>query len=256
MSDFAKRILILSAAFVFGIIMLSFGIKESVAPGIICIVSSIVAIIILFRKRHNENNVENPLTNMEKSQKKYHRDGLFKSRPFNPYRKYNIIKYRNKKSSADFLIRRLKETVQILDTTKKADTFFKNEHYLFDCLLELMCFEDRLFSFNITPEKQFWKQYDYIETKVNNFLDRSYENALQDAINLKTEKAKENRIIGYFDKTLTAFEHCHEFWLGSSLMPHYKDNLYTENNYQKLLEMKSEFMNRLEVERRNKDAQN
>ena len=100
-----------------------------------------------------------------------------------------------------------------------------------------MSYKNKVFSHS-TPEEQYMLQLDSLETRVNNFIDRSYAEVLKQANQLKTEKGRKNRLEKYFISMEEAFYNCHSFWSGNPSSPHYTGKLYTENNLKKLTNLK------------------
>lgn len=152
----------------------------------------------------------------------------------NPMLEYGLVKYKTDIGTANMLIQRLHESVRIMEETIYPDIFFGRLHYCFDVLLELMTYRDEVFGNNCTPEQQYWIQYDFIETRVNEFLDRAYSAAVQGCRTLKTAKGINKRLKNWYITMEAAFNNCNLYWTGSSGMPHYNGILYTDLNLEKL----------------------
>ncbi len=145
-------------------------------------------------------------------------------------------KHKSDISSANLVLQRLHQSINTADTTVKPEIFFKNLHYSFDCMLELMTYKNNVFNKNCTPEEQYEQQLNYLETRVNKFIERSYNYEITKIRQLKTDSAKRKRAERYFDTMQVAFSNSDQYWSGNSIAPHYLGKLYTENNLIKLNE--------------------
>lgn len=155
---------------------------------------------------------------------------------------YGIRKYKTDISSANLVIKKLSESLNLADKTVNPEIFFKRLHFSLDCALELMTYKNDIFK-GTTPEEQYKKLLEEIETRVNMFIERSFIDVTEKTKQLKTEKGKLNRLMNYFANMETAFNNSHNYWEGSSNTPHYNGILYTDNNIQKLHDLKEKSMN-------------
>lgn len=149
-----------------------------------------------------------------------------------------VKKFRTDKSEAIRRLRQLTESYDLVQTTLKADVFFGRLSFCFDCVLDLMTYKDGVFR-DSTPEDEFNRLSGKLEELVNDFIVRSYNSEYKKAIQLKTDKGRQNRIEKYFINMESAFRSAHSFWTGNSGSPHYTGPLYTENNLTKLRELET-----------------
>lgn len=141
----------------------------------------------------------------------------------------------------DNLLTQTAESANLVNTTLKPDVFFHRLNFMLDTLQTLTTYEDK-YRFNNLPSADYQRAIDNLEATVNNFIDRSFEYEKEQAAKLKTEKGKLNRMLRYFDKMEAAFENSHTFWGGNEIYQHYDGPLFTDNNIDKLAELKASYI--------------
>jgi hypothetical protein len=129
----------------------------------------------------------------------------------------------------------INDSANLVNTTVKADVFFKRLNILLDTLMGLSRYEKYKAFKKSTPTKQIQEILRDLDKTVDKFIDRSIaaESAVVDA--LKTDKAKITRWEKFEDKTLKQFSDAHAQWSGSYLpstgaLPHYTDALYHQSS--------------------------
>lgn len=133
------------------------------------------------------------------------------------------------------LLKQAQESAKLVNTTVKPDIFFGRLNFLFDVLYNMTKFEKKMkFKKGHAPIDDFNRLATNLELTVNDFIDRSYEKALEKVNSLKTEKGKKNHLQKYFDSMFLAFENSHSFWQGNNMSSHYTGILFTENNMKHL----------------------
>lgn len=155
-------------------------------------------------------------------------------------------------SEGKAIIKKLSNSYDTMKKTTNPETFFKQLHYSYDCILLLMSCKNLKFYKNSTPQEQYISLRSYMQSYVNDMIDRSYAKESEAAANLKTEKAKVNKMMKYFAKMETAFNHANEYWEGgytsAGMMPHYTGELYTQANVQKLKDLKESVYSKLNIQ--------
>lgn len=156
----------------------------------------------------------------------------------NIYNVTSTAKYQTDVSEAKRRLKQLEESYNMVNKTVNVSTFFGRLNFCFDCILDLMTFTIK-FAKNSTPEEQYNKFQNDLKNIVNEFITRSYNAEIQRCFNLKTDKAKQNRMEKYFDNMFSGFENSHSFWEGNHGCPHYNGPLYTQENIKYLEKLKS-----------------
>ena len=100
-------------------------------------------------------------------------------------------------SSSDFsnIINQLNETTKIINKTTNINIFFSKYNYLFECCDKLYPYEALGITTNITVNEQKMEFYNKIPDAIDSLIDRYYEKAFSSAMELKTEKGRNNRIL-------------------------------------------------------------
>lgn len=148
-----------------------------------------------------------------------------------------VVRLNPEKMDAARILRQLNESYDMVKSTTNPGVFFGRLCFCFDCALALTKYSDDIFS-GATPKQELERLSSNLEELVNDFIDRSYNAEYEKAMQLKTEKGRQNRMIKYFDTLESTFENAHSFWTGNSNSPHYTGPLYTENNLTKVKELK------------------
>lgn len=132
------------------------------------------------------------------------------------------------------LLKQIKESAHLVNTTVNPDIYFGRLHFMLDALMELQKYEKyKIFKGN-GPTKDFKMLQNNLEQSVDDFIMRSYTKRLEKASLLKTEKAKFNNMKKYSDSMVEAFDNAPYFWEGNGIYPHYTGLLYTQKNWEKL----------------------
>lgn len=120
---------------------------------------------------------------------------LFTKKPVNiNIDEYTIVTVHNKKEAEFYVAGMLKianDCANLVNTTKNTDVFFTRYNLLIDKLKNMAklehfkCFNDTL------PSKNLANILDKKDLTINDFIDRFYNDTLEQINKLKTEKAKE-----------------------------------------------------------------
>lgn len=145
----------------------------------------------------------------------------------------HIPKKKTDKAEAARRLKQLTESYDLVNKTTKPDVFFGRLSFCFDCLLDLMTFKDKVFR-DATPEEEYLRLFDNIESLVDDFVTRSHGAEYAKAQQLKTEKGQRSRMEKYFANMYESFNNAASFWTGNPGYPHYTGALYTENNLNRL----------------------
>ncbi|MDY5627743.1 MAG: hypothetical protein SPF92_09130 [Clostridia bacterium] len=134
------------------------------------------------------------------------------------------------------LLKKANESADIINKTVQPDVFFRRICFLLFCLKELKLYEKyKIFKGN-NPTNEYNSIIKNLENTVDNFIDRSYHQALNKANTYKTEKAKMKFLSDYAISLICAFENPHQF--NDVVSPlKYTGTLYCEKNYNKVVEI-------------------
>ena len=132
------------------------------------------------------------------------------------------------------LLKQLKESAKLVNTTVKPDVYFGRLHFMFDTLLELQKYEKYKIFKGGLPSRDLQNLQNGLEKSVDDFIMRSYSKRLDKANSLKTENAKFNNMKKYADSMIEAFDNAPNFWEGDGMRPHYTGPLYAPKNWEKL----------------------
>jgi|GEM_PF-393529 len=135
-----------------------------------------------------------------------------------------------------------RESAEIVNSTFVPATFFGRLHTFLDALLILRTYEGRCAFTGPLPTETLKETIADLEQIVDKFINRSTEMEFVLAAALKTERGKRERLKKYFDKMIDAFDKSNTYWSGSFMsggrLPHYSGKLYTDGNYERLLELR------------------
>lgn len=135
------------------------------------------------------------------------------------------------------ILKQLRETANVINTTVKPDVFFGRLNFALDCLLELQKYEKYKIFKKSTPSADYKRIIKNLNKTVDNFIDRAIENNHCKFSKLKTNAAKMKSYKDFIIALISAFDCAHTFWTGNTIYPHYTGPLFTRKNYQRALDL-------------------
>ena len=138
------------------------------------------------------------------------------------------------KTLARTTLQQTKQAAKTVNTTVDPETFFKRLHFMIDGLMYLQNCVGFIHFKEMSPTRNLSEVLKNLETTVNEFINRSYQNEVAKIIVLKTPEAREKRRLKYAEHMIDAFEKSNTYWSGSYFggvaLPHYSERLYSDNN--------------------------
>lgn len=130
----------------------------------------------------------------------------------------------------ELLIKQVKASAELVNTTVKPDVFFGRLGFLLDGLKQLGTYEKYHLFHGSTPTKDLDRILANLNNTVNDFIIRAAGDADQKISQLKTIKGKRNRVSAFYTKMIYAFDNARTYWQGNQRYPHYTGPLYYREN--------------------------
>ena len=111
------------------------------------------------------------------------------------------------KTSLSALLNQLNETAKIINSTTNSDTLFGRLDFLFECCDRLYPYEELGMTNSISVDEQKTEFYNKIPDIIDAFIQRCYDREYNNALSLKTEKGRQNRMIRFFNNISEELNH-------------------------------------------------
>lgn len=145
------------------------------------------------------------------------------------------------RQQAQSMLIQAKDCAKLVEATVNPDVFFERLHFMLDLTLTLQNYEEyKCFTGN-TPSVLYQEIISNLGETVDKFITRAYNKQVEKSSKLKTETGKQKSNKKFAENLKDAFDHADSFWAGHETQVHYEGQLFTEQNYQRVLSIYKEF---------------
>lgn len=128
------------------------------------------------------------------------------------------------------LLRKIKESADIVNNTVNPETFFKRLHWILNYLIYLAQYEKKIKFTGELPSTAYIRIVNNLEQTVDDFIKRAYNAELEKISKLKTESAKQKRIMKFLSDMEYYIEYSDDFRNVVEPNIYYTGALYTPQN--------------------------